>query len=418
MRSERRVVVTGMGCVTSLGNNLQATWEGLLAGRSGIVRLASLDDQPDYRCRIMGIIRDFDIGALLTPKEQQRLDPYCLYALAAADEAVRQSGLKAGDNLDPKRGGVLVSTGIGGLATATAQLRRLDEKGPRMVSPLAIPMLIPDMAAGTISIHYGLRGPNFGIVSACTTGLHAIGEASWIIRRGDAEAMLAGGAENTDVLLGMAGFAAMHALSTENDNPEGACRPFDATRNGFVAGSGAGVLVLEELEHALKRGATILAEVSGYGATGDAYHITAPREDGSAAADAITTALAHAELPAEAIGYVNAHGTGTHMNDAVETRALKLAFGEHARRLSISSTKSMTGHTLGAAGGVESIVCVKALQEGVAPGTRNLNTPDPECDLDYMPNAARELPGLKHVLKLNMGFGGHNAAVVYSKYEG
>ena len=418
MRSERRVVVTGMGSVTSLGNSLQATWEGLLAGRSGIVRMAELDDQPDYRCRIMGTVKDFDISALLSPKEQQRLDTYCLYALAAADEAIRQSGLKTGENLDPKRGGVMVSTGIGGLGTATAQLQRLAEKGPRMVSPLTIPMLIPDMAAGAISIRYDMRGPNFGIVSACTTGLHAIGEASWVICRGDADAMLAGGAENTNVLLGMAGFSAMHALSTDNDNPEGACRPFDATRNGFVAGSGAGVLVLEELEHALKRGAPILAEVSGYGATGDAYHITAPREDGSAAADAIATALAHAELPAEAIGYVNAHGTGTHMNDVVETRALKLAFGDYAHRLPVSSTKSMTGHTLGAAGGVESTVCIKALQEGVAPGTRNLNTPDPECDLDYMPNAARELPGLRHVLKLNMGFGGHNAAVIYSKYQG
>ena len=279
-------------------------------------------------------------------------------------------------------------------------------------------MMISDMAAGFLGIRHGLRGPNFGIVSACASGLHSIGEAAWIIRRGDAEAMLCGGAENSLVELSQAGFGSMRALSTRNADPEHASRPFDATRDGFVPGSGAGVLVLEELQHALARGATILAEVAGYGASGDAYHITAPREDGSGAAQAIASALAHAGLKPEDIGYVNAHGTATPMNDLVETRALKLALGDHARKTAISSTKSMTGHTLGAAGGIESVVCVQALLHRVAPGTMNLHTPDPECDLDYLPNAARELPQLRHALKLNMGFGGHNAAVIFSRFEG
>ena len=419
MHSEkRRVVITGMGAITSVGNSVQETWKALMAGQSGIVRIDALDGEPDYRCRIMGLVKDFDITHILSPKEQQRQDTYCLYAIAAAEEAMLQSGLKSGENIAPQRIGSMVSSGIGGMATTVLQSHRLFEKGPRMVSPLTMPMIISDMASGTLAMRHNLHGPNFAVASACATGLHSIGEASWVIRRGDADAMLAGGAENCNVPLGLAGFSAMHALSTDNDDPQGACRPFDATRNGFVAGCGSAVLVLEELEHAKARGATILAEVSGYGATADAYHITAPREDGSDAAAAIATALAHAELPADSIGYVNAHGTGTQMNDVVETRALKAAFGGHARKLSISSTKSMTGHMLGAAGALESIVCVKALCEGAAPGTRNLNHPDPECDLDYMPNAARELPGLKHALKINMGFGGHNAAVIYSRYEG
>ena len=417
MDSKRRVVVTGMGVVSPVGSTVESAWKALLAGECGIREVPEFAG-PDYRCHIGGVVRGLNLEDYLSPKEQQRLDTFCHYAVAAADQAMRQAGLKSEENLDPNRAGILVSSGIGGLATITAQVQRLTAHGPRQVSPLTIPMMISDMAAGFLGIRHGLRGPNFGIVSACASGLHSIGEAAWIIRRGDAEAMLCGGAENSLVELSQAGFGSMRALSTRNDDPEHASRPFDATRDGFVPGSGAGVLVLEELQHALARGATILAEVAGYGASGDAYHITAPREDGSGAAQAIASALAHAGLKPEDIGYVNAHGTATPMNDLVETRALKLALGDHARKTAISSTKSMTGHTLGAAGGIESVVCVQALLHRVAPGTMNLHTPDPECDLDYLPNAARELPQLRHALKLNMGFGGHNAAVIFSRFEG
>lgn len=412
----RQVAVTGMGVVSPVGNTVDDAWKNLLAGDcSGIQTIPEFVDA-QMRCQFGGVISGLDLGRYLEPKEQSRLDPFCQYAMAAGCQALAQSGIDIHSaEFEPERAGVLVSSGIGGLQTSSAQMQRLLEKGARMVSPLTIPMMIADMAAGYLAIHCNFRGPNFGVVSACASGLHSIGEASWIIRRGDADIMLAGGAENGRTALGQAAFASMHAFSTRNDEPQHASRPFDLTRDGFVPSSGAGVLMLEELGHARKRGANILAIVSGYGATGDANHITAPREDGSGAAEAIRVALRHAELPADAIGYVNAHGTSTHLNDLVETRALKLSLGEHAYRTAISSTKSMTGHMLGAAGGFESVVCVQALLNSVAPGTMNLNTPDPECDLDYLPNASRQLPELKHVLKLNMGFGGHNAAVIFSK---
>ncbi len=414
---ERRVVVTGLGVVSPVGSTLESAWANLLAGVSGIQLLEELGE--DFRCRIGGKVSGLDMTQYLSVKEQQRLDSFCWYAVAAGDQAMAQSGLKTGENIAPERFGTMISSGIGGLATISAQQKRMDQAGPRQVSPLTIPMMIADMASGFVAIRHHLQGPNFGVVSACASGLHSIGEAYWVIKRGDAEAMLAGGAEEgVAASLGIAGFGSMRALSGNNADPTGASRPFDALRDGFVPAAGSGVLVLEELEHAKARGAEILAEVSGYGASGDAYHITAPTADGSGAARAIKIAMEHAELPAEAIGYVNAHGTSTHMNDAVETKALKLALGDHAYHTAISSTKSMTGHMLGAAGGFESVVCVQAIRNRVAPGTINLHNPDPECDLDYLPNASRELPELRHALKVNMGFGGHNAAVIYSRYEG
>jgi 3-oxoacyl-[acyl-carrier-protein] synthase II len=417
MDKSRRVVVTGMGVVSPVGSTVSEAWENLLAGVSGIKVIPEYENISDLRCRIGGAVSGLDVDAYLPPKEQQRLDPFCHYAVAAAAQAMAQAGLVDGENYDPLRAGVMVSSGIGGLGTITTQVRKLTASGARHVSPMTIPMMISDMAAGILGIRHNFKGPNFGVVSACATGLHSIGESAWVIRRGDADVMLAGGAEQSIVELGQAGFASMRALSSRNDDPQHASRPFDATRDGFVPAAGAGILVLEELQHALNRGAVILAEVSGYGATGDAHHITAPAENGEGASRAIATALSHAGLDPEDIGYVNAHGTSTPLNDLVETRALKGALGCHAYKTAISSTKSMTGHMLGAAGGFESVVCIQALNHRKAPGTMNLNTPDPECDLDYLPNAARELPELRHALKLNMGFGGHNAAVIYSRYE-
>ena len=414
--NERRVVVTGLGVVSPLGSTLKDVWGNLLEGVSGIQLLEEYGE--DYRCRVGGRVQGLALENYLSPKEQQRMDPFCWYAVAASDQALAQAGLKAGEGIAPEDIGVMISSGIGGLQTISTQDARLAQGGPRQVSPMTVPMMIGDMASGMVAIRHHLQGPNFGIVSACASGLHAIGEASWVIRRGDAEAMLAGGTENGIMSLGLAGFGSMRALTSRNQDPQGASRPFDAERDGFVPASGAGVLLLEERNHALARGAEILAEVTGYGATGDAYHVTAPCADGSGAARAISLALHRAGLNPEDVGYVNAHGTSTPMNDAVETKALKLALGEHARRVPISSTKSMTGHLLGAAGGFESLVCVQAVKEGMAPGTINLCHPDPECDLDYMANEARKLPALRHALKLNMGFGGHNAAVVFSRYEG
>lgn len=413
--SERRVVVTGLGVVSSLGCTLETVWRNLLAGVSGIDLLDGYDER--FRCRLGAAVKGLELDKYLSPKEQQRLDPFCWYAVAASDQAMEQSGLKTGENIDPERFGAMISSGIGGLNTISSQTTRMDAGGPRQVSPMTIPMMIADMASGFVAIRHHLQGPNFGVVSACASGLHSVGESYWMIKRGDADAMLAGGAEEGIAMLGIAAFGSMRALTSNNDDPKGASRPFDAKRDGFVPGAGAGILVLEELEHARARGAEILAEVSGYGASGDAYHITAPSSDGSGAARAIKIALERAGLKPEDIGYVNAHGTSTPMNDSVETKALKLALGEHAYKTTISSTKSMTGHMLGAAGGFESVVCVQALRERIAPPTINLHNPDPECDLDYIPNTARELPELRHALKLNMGFGGHNAAVIYSRYE-
>jgi 3-oxoacyl-[acyl-carrier-protein] synthase II len=408
----RRVVVTGIGAVSSLGCGVDTFWEGLLAGRSGIGPITRFDPT-GCRCHIAGEVKDLEITDYLDHREARRLDLFCQYAVAAGDQAVKQAGLLDWSGLDKTRAGVLVSSGVGGLQTIDDQMKNL-ARGFNRVSPLTIPMMIPDIAPGFLSIRYGFKGPNFAVVSACATGSHSIGEASWIIRRGDADVMLAGGAENCTVPLGIGGFATMKALSSRNDDPTHASRPFDKNRDGFVPAEGGGVLVLEELEHAVARGATILGELTGYGCTGDAYHITAPDAEGTGAARAITQALARAGITPAELDYVNAHGTSTPLNDQVETKALKLALGEEAYRTPISSTKSMTGHALGAAGALESIVCLKTLEAGVVPPTMNYETPDPECDLDYVPNTARDV-NVRHALNVNLGFGGHNAALVFSR---
>ncbi len=413
MTEDRRIVVTGMGAVSPLGNNVEDSWNALLEGRSGIGPITRFNPE-GYRCRIAGEVRGFDIEKYLTPKEAKRLDLFCHFAIAAAQEALQQAGIPDGAD-DPFRAGVLISSGIGGLDTLTAQINNLSASGPDRVSPLLVPMMIADMASGIVAMKHGFMGPNFGLVSACATGLHSIGEAFWMIRRGDADVMLAGGSEAGVSAIATAGFGKMRALTEHNDEPEKASRPFDLKRDGFIPGEGAGVLVLEELEHARKRGARILAEVAGYGLSCDAWHITAPREDAAASAHAIHRAFAMAGLPVDALDYVNAHGTSTPLNDKTETHVLKTALGDKAYHTAVSSTKSMTGHMLGAAGGFESIVCVKAIQTGWIPPTVNLEYPDPDCDLDYVPNHARQQK-VDVALKINFGFGGHNAAVLFKRF--
>ena len=418
--SERRVVVTGYGVQSCVGCDVPSFWDALVNGRCGLGAVTFFDAS-EFRTRIAGEIRDFDPARYMSPKEAKRIDRYCQLAIAAADEAMKSAGLpldlRDGAVMDPARAGVLVSSGIGGLYTLTEQIRVLDEKGCNRVSPLLIPMMISDLASGNLSIRYGAGGPNMGLVTACSTGTHSIGESMWIIRRGDADVMICGGAEASVTEIGMAGFSSMKAMSTRNDEPLRASRPFDRDRDGFVMSEGAGVLILEELEHARRRGAAIRAEVVGYGATGDAYHITSPAPDGSGGARAMKMAMDHARLRPEEISYINAHGTSTGLNDKFETLAIKTAFGEAAKRVAVSSTKGTTGHTLGAAGGLESIACIKAIETGVVPPTINYETPDPECDLDVTPNTARELP-VEVALNSNLGFGGHNGVVIYRKFRG
>jgi len=401
-----------MGVVSPLGNSVAAFWAGLLAGRSGIGPLTRFDASA-LRCRIAGEVRDFDVTAYLPEKEARRFDRFCHFALAAATEAVRQAGISAASE-DPTRVGVLVSSGVGGLGSMEESVRVLVERGPNRLSPLTVPIMIPDMASGMLSIQFGFSGPNLAVVTACASATHSIGEAVWMIRRGDADVMLAGGSEAGLVAVGIGGFASMRALSTRNDDPQHASRPFDRDRDGFVPAEGAGVLVLEGLEHAQARGAQILAEVVGYGLSGDAYHITAPDPEGKGAARSVRNALAQAGVAPEALSYINAHGTSTPLNDRMETVALKAALGPAAYRIPISSTKSMTGHALGAAGGLESVACIQALRHNVIPGTMNYETPDPDCDLDYVPNACRELP-VELALNVSFGFGGHNAALLFKK---
>ena len=417
--NDRRVVITGTGIVSCVGKSVDAFWDSISNGRSGIGPITRFDVS-EYRTRIAGEIKDFDITQYLPFKQAKRLDLFCQYAIAAGDEAMKQAGLD-GDitekGITPARFGVVTGSGIGGLGTITKQQTILDSRGPGKVSPLVIPMMIGDLSAGNLSIRYNAQGPNMGLVTACATATHSIGEALWMIKRDDADVMLAGGSEASIVPIGLAGFSSMKALSTKNDDPQGASRPFDANRDGFVMSEGAGVLVLEELEHAKKRGATILAEVVGYGATGDAFHITSPNPEGAGAASAISTAMRHAGINPEDIDYINAHGTSTSLNDKYETKAIKRALGEAAKTVSISSTKGTTGHGLGAAGGLESIACVKAIQNGIIPPTINYETPDPECDLDYTPNKAKE-KDVKVALNVNLGFGGHNGALLFKRFEG
>lgn len=411
----RRVVITGTGILSCVGNNVKDFWHSVVNGICGLDRITKIDVS-QYRTQIGGEIHDFDITKYMPIKEAKRLDPFCQFAIAAADEALKEAGLETLDGIDRTKVGCLVSSGIGGLITLFDQTKVVLERGPSRTSPLLIPMMIGDMASGALSIRYGATGPNMGIVTACATGAHSIGESFWMIKRGDANVMISGGAEAAVTELGFAGFCAMKAMSQRNDDPKHASRPFDANRDGFVMSEGAGVLILEELEHAKRRGANILAEVTGYGATGDGYHITSPDPNGAGAARAITVALGHSGLNPDEVDYINAHGTSTELNDKYETKAIKAALGDYAHKVSVSSTKGTTGHSLGAAGGIECIACVKAIQNGIVPPTINYETPDPECDLDITPNVAKE-KNIRVAINTNLGFGGHNAAIVFKKFE-
>ena len=408
---ERRVVVTGLGVITSLGQDADSLWSALCAGRSGVGALTLVDSAP-FSTKIAAEVRDVHIPSQLNLKAARRMDRFALFALLAAIQAVEDAALAVNDSVADDIG-VLVGSGRGGEGTVVEQLGVLSRDGLRRVSPFFIPKIIGNMAAAQISIHYGLHGPSFSVVSACATGSHAIGEAAELIRRGDAEVMIAGAADAPITQVSLAGFEALGALSRRNHDPAGASRPFDAERDGFVIAEGAGIVVLEERRHAERRGVRIYAEVSGYGATSDGSHVTEPAPDGRQAARAMARALKKAGLGPGGIDYINAHGTSTPIGDHRETQAIKVVFGERSRSLPISSTKSMTGHLLGASGAVETVICVKALQEQVIPPTINQEHSDPECDLDYVPNAARKAE-LRHVMSNSLGFGGHNASLVVS----
>ncbi len=407
-----RVAITGLGAVTPLGLDVPTTWQALLAGQSGIGPITRFDAS-GMRCQIAGELKGFDPEAAIGRKEARRTDRFVQMAIVAANEALADAGLTIDDG-NRTEIGVMVGSGIGGIETLVEQINVLQTRGPDRVSPFLVPMFIVDLVAGEIAIRVGAQGPNYSIVSACSTSAHCIGEAAEVIRRGDAVAMLAGGSEAGVVPIGVAGFAAMRALSERNDAPARASRPFDAARDGFVMGEGAGVVVLEDLEYARARGARVYAEVLGYGATDDAYHITAPSEGGEGAVRAMRLALKKARLEPADVGYVNAHGTSTPLNDKLETQALKTVFGRAAYDVPVSSTKSMTGHLLGAAGVVETIVCVLAIRDGKLPPTINYEHPDPECDLDYVPNVARERR-VDVALTNSLGFGGHNCTLILGK---
>ena len=410
----RRVVVTGLGALTPVGNTADEFWSALTHGRSGIGPITRFDTT-GYPTRIAGEVRNFDPLKYVDKKDARRLDPYLQYAMACSVMAVEDAGLDMG-KVDGDRFGVVIGSGIGGIATLLDSHRTLLDKGPDRVSPFFIPMLIINMASGLVSMRFGAKGPNSAVVTACATGNHAIGDAFKLIQRGAADLMIAGGAEAIIVPLTIAGFCQMKAMSTRNEAPEQASRPFDAGRDGFVCGEGGGVVILEGLECALGRDARIYAEVVGYGMTGDAHHMTAPDPEGDGAARAMQAALGDAGLAAADVGYINAHGTSTPYNDKFETLAIKRVFGDHARRLAVSSTKSMTGHLLGAAGGVEAIATVLALHHGVLPPTINYETPDPDCDLDYVPNQARK-QDVEVALSNAFGFGGTNATLAFRRYR-
>ena len=411
---KRRVVVTGIGVVSAVGLDLPSFWDGLLAGKSGIDRITAFDAS-EFTCQIAAEVRGFDAATVMDPKEARRNDRYTHFAYAAAKQAVADAALDVA-KVDGDRFGVLLSSGIGGMATYETQTRILMEKGPRKVSPFMIPSMISNIASGVVAIEFGARGPNFCIVSACASGAHGIGESFKTIRLGDADIMLAGGSEAAITASGFAGFCAMKAMSTRNHEPQRACRPFDKGRDGFVMGEGAGVLVLESLEHAQARGARIYCELAGYGASCDAHHITMPDPEGKGLSLAMRSALRSAGAQPTDVDYINAHGTSTPYNDKFETAAIKSVFGEHAYRLKVSSTKSMTGHLLGAAGGIEAAASIKAIQTGMLPPTINLEDPDPECDLDYVPNKAVSAK-VRTVLSNNLGFGGQNAALLFRAFE-
>ena len=406
----QRVVVTGLGVIHGLGQTADTFWASLVAGKNGIDRISLFDPAP-FATQIGAEVRGWDADDFMDPKEARRNDRYTHFGFCAAKQAWADSGLNM-DTEDPDRVGVVVGSGIGGMFTYETQLKKLHDGGPRKVSPFTIPALIGNICSGIIAIELGARGPNFGVVSACATGTHALGESMHMIRRGDADVMIAGGTEAAITPFAYASFCAMKAMSTRNEDPATACRPFSNGRDGFIMGEGAGVLVLESLEHARKRGARIYCELAGYAATADAHHITMPDPEGKGLGMAMTRAIKSAGVSTDAVGYINAHGTSTPYNDKFETLAIKRVFGDRAKSVPVSSTKSMTGHLLGGAGGIESVICAKTLQTQTIAPTINLHDPDPECDLDYVPNVARTA-SVSTVLSNNLGFGGQNAAVVF-----
>lgn len=411
--SRRKVVITGMGAITPIGNNLAEFWEGLQAGRSGgatITKIANLDG---FTSTIAAEIKNFDPEQYISKKEVRKMDPFTQYGLIASIMAMQDSGLDLAKE-DLERIGVIVSTGIGGLQIMEASQDTYRERGASRLSPFIIPVMITNIVAGHVAIQYGLKGPNFCVTSACASATHSIGEALRIIQHGEADVMLAGGTEGAITPLGVGGFCALRALTTRNDDPARASRPFDLNRDGFLIGEGAGVIVIESEEHAKARGARIYCELAGYGRTCDGHHITAPDPDATQAARGMRLAFEDAGLKAEDIDYINAHGTSTSLNDKGETLAIKKALGDHAYKVAISSTKGMTGHLLGAAGGVEAIVCALAIKEGIVPPTINYETPDPDCDLDYVPNVARKME-VRAALSNSLGFGGHNATLCFKK---
>lgn len=408
-----RVVVTGMGAITPIGNDVETFWQGLKTNTVGIGPITYFDTA-DYKCKLAAELKGFDPKQYMDPKAARRMEAFSQYAVAAAKEALEQSGIDMAKE-DPYRVGVSVGSGIGSLQAVEKDVKKLNEKGPSRVAPLLVPMMISNMAAGNVAIQFGLKGKCINVVTACATGTHSIGEAFRSIQYGEADVMVAGGTEASITPIGVAGFTALTALNT-TDDPKRASIPFDKERNGFIMGEGAGVVVLESLEHAQARGAHILAELVGYGATCDAYHITSPAEDGSGAAKAMEVAIKDAGITPEQIDYVNAHGTSTHHNDLFETKAIKLALGEEqARKVKINSTKSMIGHLLGAAGGVEFITCVKSIQDGFVHATAGLQVPDEECDLDYTPNQGVSM-NVDYAITNSLGFGGHNASLVVKKF--
>ena len=414
MGKNRRVVVTGMGAITPIGNSVEEFWNGIKEGKTGFGPITYFDTA-DYRCKLAAEVKDFDPAQYMDKKSARRMEQFCQFAVAAAGQAIADAGLIM-EQEDPYMVGCSVGSGIGSLQAMEREYDRLKEKGPGRVGPMLVPLMISNMAAGNVSIAYGLKGKSLNVVTACATGTHSIGEAYRTIQYGDADVMIAGGTESSITPIGIAGFSALTALSFSED-PERASIPFDKERNGFVMGEGSAIVVLEELEHALARGAKIYAEITGYGATCDAYHMTAPLPDGSGGAKAMALALSDGQTNPDSVDYINAHGTGTHMNDSCETAAIHAVFGDHAKDIAVVSTKSMTGHLLGASGAVEAVFCVLALKDGFVPATINYQVPDPECDLDVVPNTGRTAD-IRYALSNSLGFGGHNACLVFQKWEG
>jgi len=410
----KQVVVTGLGCVSPLGNNVNETWNALITGKSGAALITAFDAGA-HKTKFAAEVKGFDAVSLFGPREARKMDRFTQFATAAALEALEQSGLKIDDS-NRDRVGILVGSGIGGILTLLEQVEVLRERGPERISPFLIPMMISDSAAGMLAIRIGVRGPNMSLATACASGTNSVGEAAEMIRRGAADVMIAGASEAAITPVSMAGMNVMTALSTRNDAPEKASRPFDKNRDGFLMGEGSGILILEALDHAQARGARILCEFAGYGTSDDAYHISAPAENGAGAAISMRLALENAGLKPSAIGYINAHGTSTQLNDKSETAAIKTVFGEQAYKTPVSSTKSMTGHLLGASGALEAVIGAMTILENTLPPTINYETPDPNCDLDYVPNRARK-SGHDHVMSNSFGFGGHNATLIISRYN-